>query len=102
MSTSNRFLLLIILGIAIAVIGSHFLTIVLAISLMLVTYAMPLLIVLTLLIVGWKLVLSDGKQEERSQIEPDKSAKPDSHLDIERELNRLKHEIGQMHKKDKS
>ncbi|MCA6523051.1 MAG: hypothetical protein ACK5EU_07695 [Pseudanabaena sp.] len=50
MSKSYRFLLLVILGLAIAVIGSHFLTIVLAISLMLVTYAMPLLIVLALLV----------------------------------------------------
>ncbi len=101
MSKSNRFLLLVILGLAIAVIGSHFLTIVLAISLMLLTYAMPLLIVLALLVLGWKLVLSEGKQEERSQIEAIKSAKPESHLDIEREINRLKHQIGQMHKKDK-
>ncbi len=101
MSKSNRLLLLVILGIAIAVVGSHFLTIVLAISLMLVTYAIPLLIVLALLVFGWKLVLGEGTQEGRSQIEPIKSAKPESHLDIERELNRLKHQMGQMHKKDK-
>jgi hypothetical protein len=37
------------------------------------------------------LVLGEGKQEGRSQIEPIKSAKPESHLDMERELNRLKH-----------
>lgn len=101
MSKSNRFLLLVILGLVIAVIGSHFLTIVLAISLMLVTYAMPLLIFLALLAFGWKLVLGEGKQDGLTQIEAIKSAKPESHLDIEREINRLKHQMGQMYKKNK-
>lgn len=101
MSVSTRILLLVILGIAIAVLGSHFLAIVLAIALMLITYAMPLLIVLALLVMGWKLVISDGKKEEQ-QLPPLKNAKPDNdHLEIERELNRMKHQIGQMNKRNK-
>jgi hypothetical protein len=101
MSASTRFLLLVILGIAIAVLASHFLTIILAIALMLLTYAIPLLIVLGLLVVGWRLVIGEGKKEEQ-QLPPIKNAKPDNdHLEIERELNRLKHQIGQMNKRNK-
>jgi hypothetical protein len=104
MSTSTRFLLLVIIGLAIAIIGSHFLTIFLGILLMLSYYVMPLVIGLVLLFVAWKLVFSSGKQPEKKQELPQqptkkiptKSANPDT--EIERELNRMKHQMGQFTK----
>ncbi len=107
MSGSTRFLLLVIIGIAIAVLGSHFLTIILAIALMLVAYAMPILIVLALMVVAWRLVLGEGKKEEPKQLpsaqptKPIKPAKPDLNNEIDREINRMKHQIGQMNKQKK-
>jgi hypothetical protein len=46
--------------------------------------------------------MSEGKKDEPlPQAKPTKVAKPDDHLEIERELNRLKHQIGQMNKRNK-
>ena len=108
MSASTRFLLLVIIGVAIAILGGQLLTIVLAALLMLSYYALPLGICLVLLFVGWKLVLGEGKDsgkiEPNKTIAPTKKANPpttiiEPHIEIERELNRLKHQIGQMNKK---
>ncbi|MBD2150036.1 hypothetical protein H6F44_07855 [Pseudanabaena sp. FACHB-1277] len=102
MSTSTRLLLLVILGIAIAVLASHFLEIFLGFALIFLFYAVPLLTVLALLVVAWRLVMSEGKKDEPlPQAKPTKVAKPDDHLEIERELNRLKHQIGQMNRRNK-
>jgi multisubunit Na+/H+ antiporter MnhC subunit len=104
MSPSTRFLLLVIIGLAIAVIGSHFLTIFLGILLMLSYYLLPLIIGLALLVVAWKLVFVSGNQKEKKQELPPsttpkiptKSANPDT--EIEQELNRMKHQMGQFTK----
>jgi len=104
MSTSTRLLLLVILGIAIAVLASHFLEIFLGLALIFLFYAVPLLTVLALLVVAWRLVIGEGKKEEPKalpQAKHTKVAKPDDHLEIERELNRLKHQIGQMNRRNK-
>jgi len=102
MNTSIRFLLLVILGIAIAFTASHLLSILVTIGLIFVNYALPLLLVLALLILGWRLVLSAGKADPE-HLPPDKPTRAiidQEHLKIERELRMLKHQINQINKKN--
>ena len=105
MSLSTRFLLLVIIGIAIAVIGMHlaeiFVGMAFLIGLTITFYGLPLLGLLLLLVIAWKLIFSVGsKPKAVNQSKPDiKPTKPSSHIEIERELNRMKHQIGQMTKK---
>jgi hypothetical protein len=104
MSTSTRLLLLVILGIAIAVLASHFLEIFLGLALIFLFYAVPLLTVLALLVVAWRLVIGEGKKQEPKALpetKPTKATKPNDYVEIERELNRMKHQIGQMNKRKK-
>lgn len=108
MSMSTRFLLLVIIGIAIAIIGMHltelFVGMVFLFTLMIGFYGLPLLVVLVLLVIAWRLVAGGGKSEkkvEEGKTEPIKPIKPSSHIEIERDLNRMKHQIGQMNKKTK-
>jgi len=60
---------------------------------------------LVLLVIAWRLVAGIGSKPkekvESSKTQPVKSAKPSSHVEIERELNRMKHQIGQMNKRNK-
>lgn len=106
MSTSTRFLLLVIIGIAIALIGMHltevFVGMALLFGLVIGFYGLPLLAVLVLLVIAWRLIMGGSKPEKRvkqAKSEPIKQAKPSSHIDIERDLNRMKHQMGQMNKK---
>ncbi len=107
MSASTKFLLLVIIGIAIAILGSHFAVIFLGITLMLIGYGMPLLITLGLLVLAWRLIIGEGKTPEQKKIEPIKTAKPntnippDPNIEIQRELNRMKHQLGHMNKQKK-
>ncbi len=105
MSASTKFLLLVIIGIAIAILGSHFAVIFLAIVLMLISYGMPILISLALLVLAWRLIIGESKQPEQKRIEATKTAKPnippDPNIEIQRELNRMKHQIGQMNNRKK-
>jgi Na+-transporting methylmalonyl-CoA/oxaloacetate decarboxylase gamma subunit len=107
MSFATRFLLLVIIGIAIAAIGMHltelFVGMAFLFGLMITFYGLPLLAVLFLLVLAWKLVWGIGgaKPKSVSQSKPEqvKQTKPTSHIEIERELNRMKHQVGQMNKK---
>jgi hypothetical protein len=102
-------LLLAIIGIAIAIIGMHltelFVGMAALFALMIGFYGLPLLGVLALLVIAWRLIAGIGskpeKKVETSKTESIKSAKPKSHVEIERELNRMKHQIGQMNKRNK-
>ena len=106
MGVSTRFLLLVIIGVAIAVIGMHltelFFGIAFLFTFLIGFYALPLFGLLALLVIAWRLIAGIGSKPEKKveafNIEPIKSSKPKSHIEIERELNRMKHEIGQMNK----
>ena len=105
MSLTTRFLLLVIIGIAIAAIGMHltelFVGMAFLFGLMITFYGLPLLAVLLLLVIAWKLIFGIGarpKAVNQSKSEQIKPTKPSSHIEIERDLNRMKHQIGQMNK----
>jgi membrane protein implicated in regulation of membrane protease activity len=107
MSASTRFLLLAIIGIAISVIGMHlaqiFVGMAFLVSLMITFYGLPFLAVLLLLVIAWRLIWGIGakpnaiKQSKSEQIKP---KSPSLHIEIERDLNRMKHQLGQMNKKN--
>jgi Na+-transporting methylmalonyl-CoA/oxaloacetate decarboxylase gamma subunit len=87
MSFATRFLLLVIIGIAIAAIGMHltelFVGMAFLFGLMITFYGLPLLAVLFLLVLAWKLVWGIGgaKPKSVSQSKPEqvKQTKPTSH-----------------------
>ena len=107
MSASTRFLLLAIIGIVIAVIGTHlaqiFLGMAFLVSLMITFYGLPFLAVLLLLVIAWRLIWGiDAKPNaiKQSKSEQIKPKSPSLHIEIERDLNRMKHQLGQMNKKN--
>jgi hypothetical protein len=109
MSISTRFLLLVIIGIAIAIAGMHiaelFIGLAAIFALMIGFYGLPLIAILALLVIAWKIVSGLGGVPKSKLETPSKEAigqpKPNSHIEIERELNRMRHQIGQINKKNK-
>jgi predicted tellurium resistance membrane protein TerC len=103
MSASTRFLLLAIIGIAISVIGMHLAQIFVGMAFLVTFYGLPFLAVLLLLVIAWRLIWGIGakpnaiKQSKSEQIKP---KSPSLHIEIERDLNRMKHQLGQMNKKN--
>ena len=109
MSGSTKFLLLVIIGIAIVAIGTHlaeiFVGLLAIIALMFGFYGLPLLAVLFLLVIAWRLVFG-AKSKPKEQVTQVKKANlieknTNPHIEIQRELNRMKHQIGQHNKKQK-